>query len=220
MRQNRFTSKNTKRDGICGSLCGENQLAIFGELHRFVRRPTRAVQPRLMHNVLRHRALQVFRLEVVLRMPCGSAERVVAVEQNGVVHAHVETPATWSWNSSAGAAREWQSTDVGSPSAWQGRALRGATARRSLCSTSNLGPQTLDLGLSSPSDNGRLTRPEAKYLKFNYMGDVTWVQGRGTDKFEQDGKAFVRCTLECVNNGIKRMPVRFTPACAPRATGG
>jgi acyl dehydratase len=49
-------------------------------------------------------------------------------------------------------------------------------------------------------DNGRLTRLEARYLKFNYMGDVTWVQGTVTDKFERDGKAFVRCTLECVNH--------------------
>ncbi len=49
-------------------------------------------------------------------------------------------------------------------------------------------------------DNGRLTKLEAKYLKFNYMGDVTWVQGKVTDKFEQDGKGFVRCALECVNH--------------------
>ena len=49
-------------------------------------------------------------------------------------------------------------------------------------------------------DNGRLTKLEAKYLKFNYMGDVTWVQGHVTDKFEQDGQAFVRCVLECVNH--------------------
>jgi len=49
-------------------------------------------------------------------------------------------------------------------------------------------------------DNGRLTRLEAKYLKFNYMGDVTWVQGKVTDKFEHDGKGFVRCAVECVNH--------------------
>ena len=49
-------------------------------------------------------------------------------------------------------------------------------------------------------DNGRLTKLEAKYLKFNYMGDVTWVQGKVTDKFERDGKGFVRCALECVNH--------------------
>ena len=49
-------------------------------------------------------------------------------------------------------------------------------------------------------DNGLLTRIESRYLKFNYMGDVTWVRGKVTDKFERDGKGYVRCTLECVNH--------------------
>ena len=49
-------------------------------------------------------------------------------------------------------------------------------------------------------DNAYLTRLEARYLKFNYMGDVTWVQGEVTDKFERDGKGYVRCELECVNH--------------------
>ncbi len=49
-------------------------------------------------------------------------------------------------------------------------------------------------------DNGFLRRLEARYLKFNYMGDVTWVKGRVTDKLERDGLALVRCELECVNH--------------------
>jgi len=48
-------------------------------------------------------------------------------------------------------------------------------------------------------DNGCLTSIEARYLKFNFMGDVTWVRGRVMDKYERDGKGFVRCELECVN---------------------
>jgi len=49
-------------------------------------------------------------------------------------------------------------------------------------------------------DNGQLTMLEARYHKFNYMGDVTWVRGKVSDKFERDGKAYVRCALECVNH--------------------
>jgi acyl dehydratase len=49
-------------------------------------------------------------------------------------------------------------------------------------------------------DNGLLTRIEAQYRKFNYMGDVTWVQGRVIEKFERDGKGYVRCHVECVNH--------------------
>ena len=49
-------------------------------------------------------------------------------------------------------------------------------------------------------DAGRITRLEARYHKFNYMGDVTWIRGRVADKFERDGLALVRCELECVNH--------------------
>ena len=49
-------------------------------------------------------------------------------------------------------------------------------------------------------DDGHLTQIEAQYRKFNYMGDVTWVRGKVTDKFERDGKAYVRCAVECVNH--------------------
>jgi acyl dehydratase len=49
-------------------------------------------------------------------------------------------------------------------------------------------------------DQGLLTRIEARYHKFNYMGDATWVRGQVSDKFERDGKAYVRCELQCVNH--------------------
>ena len=49
-------------------------------------------------------------------------------------------------------------------------------------------------------DAGRIARIEARYHKFNYMGDVTWVRGKVTDKFERDGTAMVRCAVECVNH--------------------
>lgn len=49
-------------------------------------------------------------------------------------------------------------------------------------------------------DNGLLTRLECQYRKFNYMGDVTWVRGKVTDKLKRDGKGIVRCALECVNH--------------------
>jgi len=49
-------------------------------------------------------------------------------------------------------------------------------------------------------DDGLLTRIEARYHKFNYMGDVTWVKGQVSDKFERDAKAYVRCELQCVNH--------------------
>jgi acyl dehydratase len=49
-------------------------------------------------------------------------------------------------------------------------------------------------------DNAHLTKIDARYLKFNYMGDVTWVRGQVTDKFERDGKGFVKIAVECVNH--------------------
>lgn len=49
-------------------------------------------------------------------------------------------------------------------------------------------------------DNGAIVRFECQYRKFNYMGDVTWIEGKVTEKFEKDGKAFVKLYLECVNH--------------------
>src|SRR5439155_1052502 len=48
-------------------------------------------------------------------------------------------------------------------------------------------------------DDGLLTSIDVRYRRFNFMGDVTWCRGKVTDKLERDGKAYVRCTLECVN---------------------
>jgi acyl dehydratase len=48
-------------------------------------------------------------------------------------------------------------------------------------------------------DDGLLAKLEARYHRFNYMGDVSWLRGRVTDKFERNGKAFVRCDVECTN---------------------
>lgn len=44
-------------------------------------------------------------------------------------------------------------------------------------------------------DDGRITKITTQYRKFNYMGDVTWAEGEVTEKFERDGKAYVRCNL-------------------------
>jgi acyl dehydratase len=44
-------------------------------------------------------------------------------------------------------------------------------------------------------DDGRITRIDTQYRKFNYMGDVTWAEGQVTEKFERDGATYVRCDL-------------------------
>jgi len=44
-------------------------------------------------------------------------------------------------------------------------------------------------------DDARLTKITTQYRKFNYMGDVSWAEGEVTDKFERDGKAYVRCKV-------------------------
>jgi acyl dehydratase len=49
-------------------------------------------------------------------------------------------------------------------------------------------------------DNGFLAMIDAQYRKFNFMGDVTWIRGTVTDKFEKDGKAYVRCAVESINH--------------------
>ena len=49
-------------------------------------------------------------------------------------------------------------------------------------------------------DDGLLTSIDVRYRRFNFMGDVTWCRGKVTDKLERDGKAYVRCELQCVNH--------------------
>jgi acyl dehydratase len=65
-------------------------------------------------------------------------------------------------------------------------------------------------------DAGRLTRLEARYHKFNYMGDVTWVRGRVADKLERDGQPLVRCELECVNHRDEVTATATAEAALPR----
>ena len=48
------------------------------------------------------------------------------------------------------------------------------------------------------------------------MGDVTRVTGRVTDKFERDGKAYVRCEVECVNHRDEKTAVAIAEAELPR----
>jgi len=49
-------------------------------------------------------------------------------------------------------------------------------------------------------DDSRITKIDARYHKFNYMGDVTWVKGKVAEKSERDGKGFVTLHVECVNH--------------------
>lgn len=49
-------------------------------------------------------------------------------------------------------------------------------------------------------DNAYITKIDARYHRFNFMGDVTWVEGRVTNKYERDGKGYVQFALECVNH--------------------
>jgi hypothetical protein len=65
-------------------------------------------------------------------------------------------------------------------------------------------------------DHGFLTRIEAKYLKFNYMGDVTWIRGKVLDKFERNGKAMVQCHVECFNHRDEVTAVATAEAELPR----
>ena len=67
-------------------------------------------------------------------------------------------------------------------------------------------------------DAGRIARIEARYHKFNYMGDVTWVRGKVTDKFERDGTAMVRCAVECVNHRDEVSATATAEAELPRRT--
>ena len=67
-------------------------------------------------------------------------------------------------------------------------------------------------------DAGRIARIEARYHKFNYMGDVTWVRGKVTDKFERDGTALVRCAVECVNHRDEVSATATAEAELPRRT--
>jgi len=48
-------------------------------------------------------------------------------------------------------------------------------------------------------DDGFLRTLEAKFLKFNYMGDVQWFKARVTDKAVEGADHIVTCVMEAVN---------------------
>ena len=49
-------------------------------------------------------------------------------------------------------------------------------------------------------DGGFLSFVEARYKKFNYLGDVTWASGKVTEKFERDGRKLVKLDLWTTNH--------------------
>ncbi len=65
-------------------------------------------------------------------------------------------------------------------------------------------------------DDGLLTLIDVQYRRFNFMGDVTWCSGRVTDKFERDGRAYVRCDVECRNHLEEVTATAVTEAELPR----
>jgi len=48
-------------------------------------------------------------------------------------------------------------------------------------------------------DDGFLSRIDCQYRKFNYMGDATWCRGEVVEKFERNGKKYVKLDLDTVN---------------------
>jgi acyl dehydratase len=72
-------------------------------------------------------------------------------------------------------------------------------------------PGAYDLGLERLSwmchvvtnwmgDRGHLSFIDARYKRFNYLGDVTWARGTVTEKFERDGKKMVKLDVSTVNH--------------------
>jgi acyl dehydratase len=50
-------------------------------------------------------------------------------------------------------------------------------------------------------DDGVLLSVDARYRRFNYLGDVTWVRGKVVEKMTDDrGRKLVRCAVETVNH--------------------
>jgi len=49
-------------------------------------------------------------------------------------------------------------------------------------------------------DHGFLTFIDARYKKFNYLGDVTWARGKVTEKLERKGKKLVKLDLHTINH--------------------
>jgi acyl dehydratase len=49
-------------------------------------------------------------------------------------------------------------------------------------------------------DNGHLAFIDARYRRFNYLGDVTWATGKVAEKFEREGAKMVRLDLWTKNH--------------------
>ena len=49
-------------------------------------------------------------------------------------------------------------------------------------------------------DAGHLTRLECRYLKFNYIGDVTWIRARSRRSSSATARPTCKCAVECVNH--------------------
>jgi acyl dehydratase len=50
-------------------------------------------------------------------------------------------------------------------------------------------------------DDGMLVSIDARYRRFNYLGDVTWVRGKVVEKMtDPRGRKLVRCAVETVNH--------------------
>ncbi len=65
-------------------------------------------------------------------------------------------------------------------------------------------------------DNAFINKIEARYLKFNYMGDVTWVRGKVTEKSERNGRSYVGFHVECVNHREEITATAIAEAEMPR----
>lgn len=49
-------------------------------------------------------------------------------------------------------------------------------------------------------DGGFLSFVDARYKRFNYLGDVTWASGKVVEKFERDGRRMVKLDLWTTNH--------------------
>jgi acyl dehydratase len=87
----------------------------------------------------------------------------------------------------------------------------------------DLGPERcswlIHLMTNFVGDNGLLTMIDVQYRKFNYMGDVTWCRGTVTDKFERQGRAYVRCAIESINHRDEITTTGTAEAELPRRKG-
>jgi len=91
-------------------------------------------------------------------------------------------------------------------------------------------PGAYDLGLERLSwmchaatdwigDDGFLSFIEARYRRFNYLGDVTWATGKVAEKLERDGKKMVRLDLWTVNHRDQVTATAVAEASLPSRAG-